>query len=95
MKGDRLQDAIGMIDANLISRAAKEAPKKKRTPIKWISAIAAVLVLAIGVGALFGSGVMESILPKQPGSSNQGVGWPPNQAGDLIIPSRKPGSKLL
>ena len=60
MKGDRLQDALGMIDANLISRAAKEVPKKNRTPIKWISAIAAVLVLAIGVGVLFGSGVMES-----------------------------------
>lgn len=76
MKSDRLQDALGMIDANLISRAAKEVPKKKRTPIKWISAIAAVLVLAIGVGVLFGSGVMDAVLLGLLKEPNQTDNWP-------------------
>ncbi|MBQ9797109.1 MAG: hypothetical protein IJW50_05240 [Clostridia bacterium] len=87
MKSDRLQDALGMIDANLISRAAKEAPKKKRTPIKWISAIAAVLVLAIGVGVLFGSGAMDAVL--------LGLLREPNQTDNWPTSSRIPGVPIV
>jgi hypothetical protein len=87
MKSDRLQDALGMIDANLISRAAKEVPKKKRTPIKWISAIAAVLVFAIGVGVLFGSGAMDAVL--------LGLLKEPTQTDNWPTSSRIPGVPIV
>ena len=56
MKSDKLQNAIGMVDEDLILRA-EEKPKKKAPKFiwKWSAAIAAVLVFAIGFGILFGN----------------------------------------
>ena len=54
---DKLQDALGKIDEKLIARAAKQ-PMKYATKIKWISSVAAVLVVCIVFGALMGSGVL-------------------------------------
>lgn len=56
MKSDKLQNAIGMVDEDLILRA-EEKPKKKIPKFiwKWPAAIAAVLVFAIGFGILFGN----------------------------------------
>lgn len=56
---DKLQDALGKIDEKLIARAAKQ-PMKYATKIKWISSVAAVLVVCIVFGALMGSGVLSA-----------------------------------
>ncbi|MBQ8310263.1 MAG: hypothetical protein IJX80_04520, partial [Clostridia bacterium] len=56
---DKLQDAIGMIDQKLIARASKQ-PMKYTTKIKWISSVAAVLVVCIVFGVLMGNGVLSS-----------------------------------
>ena len=53
MKSDKLQDAIGGIDPELIARS--ELPVKKKRGYKITSAIAAVLVLAIGMGIFWGN----------------------------------------
>ena len=53
MKSERLQNAIGMIDSDLLERSEKTM--KKRQKIKITSAIAAVLVCAIGLGIFFGA----------------------------------------
>lgn len=56
MKSDKLQNAIGMIDEDLIIRAEKKPNKKVPKFIwKWSAAIAAVLVFAIGFPILFGN----------------------------------------
>ena len=52
MKSECLQNAIGMIDADLLERSEK--PMKKRQKIKITSVIAAVLACAIGLGIFFG-----------------------------------------
>ena len=54
MKSDKLQDAIGTVDADLVTEAEK-APKKHRK-LKWTAAVAAMLAVAIGIGAYFGVG---------------------------------------
>ncbi len=50
MRSDKLQDAIGMVDADLVQRA------EKRPRRKWsrTAAVAAMLAIAIGIGAYFG-----------------------------------------
>ncbi len=57
---EKLQDAIGMTDPNLVKASeklpAKEKTRKQRLVIKWASPIAAVLVLALAVTIIFGSG---------------------------------------
>ena len=53
MKSERLQNAIGMIDADLLE--SSEKPMKKKRKIKITSVIAAVLVCAIGLGIFFGN----------------------------------------
>ncbi len=52
MRSDKLQDAIGMVDADLVKRTEKT---KERKP-KWTAAVAAVLVLAVVAGIYFGKG---------------------------------------
>ena len=53
MRSDKLQNAIGGIDPDLIARS--EYPVRKKKGYKFVSAIAAVLVLAIGFGILAGT----------------------------------------
>lgn len=54
MRSEKLQDAIGMVDAALVARAEKYSKNSRR--LKWLIPVAAVLVLAIGIGSVFGSG---------------------------------------
>ncbi len=59
MKSEKLQDAIGTIDEDLIERAAKNEKKKKKTSatiLKWTAPIAAMLVIAFGIGIFLGNG---------------------------------------
>ncbi len=56
MKSDKLQNAIGMIDADLVTRAEKTKKSKTKRIIKWTTPIAAVLAIAICVGIFFGNG---------------------------------------
>ena len=57
MKSEKLQDAIGMIDPDLILRSEKQIKKSKaKTFIKWTSPIAAILVIALAIGIFFGNG---------------------------------------
>ncbi len=51
MKSERLQNAIGMIDTDLLERSEKPMKKKKR--IKITAVVAAMLVCAIGFGIFF------------------------------------------
>lgn len=52
MRSDKLQDAIGMVDADLVERTEKTKMYKPR----WTAAVAAVLVIAVVVGLYFGKG---------------------------------------
>ncbi|MBQ8497293.1 MAG: serpin family protein [Clostridia bacterium] len=59
MKSKKLQDAIGMIDEDLVERAEKSAKPKKAKILKWVkwtAPIAAMLVIAFTVGIFFGNG---------------------------------------
>ena len=59
MKSEKLQDAIGMIDEDLIARAEKSEKKKTKISkrmLKWTAPIAAMLVIALGIGILLGNG---------------------------------------
>ncbi|MBQ3489696.1 MAG: serpin family protein [Clostridia bacterium] len=53
MRAEPLQNAIGMIDADLVERSEKTMKKKKR--MKFTAVIAAVLVCAVGIGIFFGN----------------------------------------
>lgn len=53
MKSERLQNAIGMIDADLLERSEK--PMKRKQKMKITSVVAAVLICAIGLGIFFGN----------------------------------------
>lgn len=54
MKSDKLQDAIGMVDGDLIERAHKAPAKEpKKSHIKWTAPIAAALAIIIGLGVFF------------------------------------------
>lgn len=55
MRSEKLQDAIGMIDPDLVERAEWLKPSRKgRFSVKWIAPVAAVLVFAIVIGVLNG-----------------------------------------
>lgn len=54
MRSEKLQDAIGMVDAKLVQRTEKNNSKRRK--LKWTAAVAAVLAVAIGIGAYFGIG---------------------------------------
>ncbi|MBQ9132968.1 MAG: hypothetical protein IJX64_00395, partial [Clostridia bacterium] len=54
MRSEKLQDAIGMVDAALVARTEKS--KNTRHKLKWTAAVAAMLAVAIGIGAYFGVG---------------------------------------
>lgn len=53
MKSDKLQDAIGMVNADLVERTEKS--KTKHPKFKWTAAVAAMLAVAIGIGAYLGN----------------------------------------
>lgn len=54
MKSDKLQDAIGLVDEELVSRANPDKHKKiKRFRIRWIIPVAAVLAVVIALGVFF------------------------------------------
>ena len=54
MRSDKLIDAIGMIDPDLLKKSEQRYKKRKWTRISaWTSAVAALLVVAILVGGLF------------------------------------------
>ena len=57
MKSNKLQDALGMIEPDLILRAEKHGKKSKtKRFIRWTAPIAAILVIALAIGIVFGSG---------------------------------------
>ena len=66
MKSDKLQDAIGMIDADLVARANEKPKKSKIRHIKWLAPIAAVLAIVIAVSPL----LRNASMPKDPISDN-------------------------
>lgn len=51
-----LLTAIGEVDADLVERAEQIPPVRRMTPIRWTGVVAAALVLALGIGLLFGRG---------------------------------------
>lgn len=54
MRSDKLQDAIGMVDGDLIERAHNATAKNsKKAHIKWTAPIAAALAVIIGLGVFF------------------------------------------
>lgn len=55
MKSDKLQDAIGMIDMDLVAQANEKPKKSKIRHIKWLAPIAAVLAVVIVIGSFFGN----------------------------------------
>ena len=54
MKKKDLSDAIEMSDEKFIEESSPSEPKKRRRFLMWTPAIAAVLVIAVGIGAIFG-----------------------------------------
>ena len=55
MKTNKLQDAIGLVDDDLVVRAAKQ-PRKINRWGKWSAPVAAVLAVAIALGVFLGQG---------------------------------------
>ena len=67
MTGDEILDAMEHIDPDLIADA--DAPTKKRRKPYWFAAVAALLVLAIGIGVVLGgNGISGTTGPIQIGS---------------------------
>ncbi len=66
MKSDKLQDAIGMIDADLVAQANEKAKKSKMRHIKWLAPIAAVLAIVIAISPF----LRNASMPKDPISDN-------------------------
>lgn len=66
MKSDKLQDAIGMIDADLVAKANEKPKRSKIRHIKWLAPIAAVLAIVIAVSPF----LRNSSLPDNPISDN-------------------------
>lgn len=60
MTGDEILNAMEHIDPDLIE-AAEVPPKKKHAKPYWFVAVAAVLALAIGLGALLGEGNIPGV----------------------------------
>lgn len=56
MKKNDISEAIGAIDEKFISESSPTKKSVNRKAIAWSSIVAAVLVIAVGVGAIFGGG---------------------------------------
>ncbi|MBR3971665.1 MAG: hypothetical protein IKJ83_02105 [Ruminococcus sp.] len=59
MKSKKIQNAIGMVDSDLLERADKYTKKPKRKHIRWIAPLAAALVIVILSGVIFGGSIRE------------------------------------
>ena len=57
MKSDKIQNAIGMVDSDLIERADKFVKKPKRRHIRWVAPLAAALVIVILSGVIFSGNI--------------------------------------
>ena len=55
MKSDKLQEALGMIENDLLDRAEEKPKKNKKWVWKWSAGIAAMLVFALCIGIIFGN----------------------------------------
>jgi hypothetical protein len=87
MKDNEILHTLEYIDADLIE-AAEAVPKKRSARPYWVSAIAAVLILAVGLGIAFG------------GSGVPTVPTNPPQLGSIpttgpLIPTNPPLTYLL
>lgn len=104
MKATDLQDAIGMVDPVLIARADTPAPIQKeqtapplfkRRPFRWTAAVAAVLVLAVCLGALFGHHFIQPPIlddPTAAGDVSKQEGDSINKGdGTTTTTTKKPG----
>ena len=98
MKAIDIQDAIGMVDPQLIRRADEPAPTKvkeipaRRTTrrLRWTAAVAAVLVLAVSLGALLGGfGKQPPVTPDAPGDVSTSVDGEDTQ--HTTTTTKKPG----
>ncbi len=49
-----LLNILGDVDADLVEEAGQPLTVRKRSPLRWTAAVAAVLVMAVCLGALFG-----------------------------------------
>lgn len=58
MKSDKLLNAVGMVDGDLVVRAEKYKNKSKRIHIMWVMPIAAALVVVLLAGVYFGNGLI-------------------------------------
>ena len=56
MKKNDITEAIGGVDEKYVAESSPTPKKRGNTVIKWTSVIAAVLVVAVGVGFIFGGG---------------------------------------
>ena len=66
MKSDKLQDAIGMVDVDLVARAYAKPKKSKIRHIKWLVPIAAVLAIVIALSPF----LRNTSIPDNPISDN-------------------------
>ncbi|MBQ7364757.1 MAG: hypothetical protein IJW46_04090 [Clostridia bacterium] len=62
MKSDTLQNALGAIDPALVARADQMPKRARKRKLRMASLVAAMLALAIGLGAIFGGG---SVVPSR------------------------------
>ncbi len=81
MKGEDIFNAVTDARDDQIE-AAKSPPKRKHRRALWISAVAAALAAAVGIGAVFGGGlstsayaIAEANYPKQPKYSTRDSQW--------------------
>ena len=72
MKSDKLQDAIGYVDSDLITRAEKSPTQKRRLhKIIWIAPVAAVLAIVICLNVAFNAPyTSSSVVDTLPADTN-------------------------
>ena len=90
MKSEKLQNAIGLVDSDLVKRAEMYVPKRKRRKhIKWVVPVAAALAIIIGVGVMFGNGFSfynNNSLTVPTGSTSSVIPSKESDISDLLLP---------
>lgn len=106
MKKNDISEALSALDEKFISESSPAKKKVNRKAIAWSSIIAAVLVIAVGVGAIFGGGtnnpliieahaVYEAEYPKTAPYPKVGLFGVPSEKGyDAWNESRRERSKF-